>query len=98
MVKLYDVAIKNQSHTTGCREFHFKTDEERRNFHDAYFTTFMLWQTSQWKHTIAIRTLYNIPYFKDCNIPWTNERLYDYFDLTPEEIAFVESEIKKMNI
>lgn len=43
MSKRYEVAIKNQSHTTGCREFHFKTDEERRNFHDAYFTTFMLW-------------------------------------------------------
>ena len=33
-------------------------------------------------------------FMHDYTHPWTDDDLYKYFNLTPEEIAIIESEIK----
>ena len=38
-----------------------------------------------WKYT---------PWLDDYTHPWTDEDLYKYFELTDDEIAVIESEIK----
>ena len=35
-----------------------------------------------------------LPWLGDYTHEWTDEMLYEYFNLTPEEIAAIESEIK----
>ena len=34
------------------------------------------------------------PWLGDYTHPWTDDDLYKYFNLTPEEIAIIEDEIK----
>ena len=35
-----------------------------------------------------------LPYMPTYTHPWTDEQLYQYFGLTPEEIDIIEQEIK----
>ena len=38
----------------------------------------------------------NFIWLPDYAHPWTDEMLYEYFNLTPEEIATIESEINEV--
>lgn len=72
--------------------FRFSTDDEAINF----FKTFDLKVMRYIKHKISSvhLTPFNLlPYLDDYTHPWTDEMLYQYFDLTQEEINEIESSI-----
>ena len=46
----------------------------------------------------AMRGVYQFVPMQDFSKPWTDEELYKKYNLTDEEIAFIESMIKPMNI
>lgn len=66
----------------------FKSQKEKDNFREVYKNSFI----QKWlraKNSPRIRVL-TCGYEK----AWTDEDLYKYFDLTPEEVATIEQEIK----
>ena len=88
---------------TGCKHFNendelplsikFKSQEEANNFESSTKTKVYKYALSHMKmdqHTPFI----GLPYLGDYTHPWTDKDLYEYFNLTPEEISIIESEIK----
>ena len=60
------------------------------------FFRFLLSQ-QMYSHSITKETYAFIPIL-DMNITWTDEKLYKKYDLTKEEIAFIESTIRPMGV
>ena len=86
--------IKDDKKKVG-KVLYFNSENERQNFIDSLDTKFMTWY---WK-TFVVENGDNklVNYFfrmKDYSKPWTDADLYEYFNLTPEEIKIVENEIK----
>ena len=54
----------------------------------------MLKKTSQ----MAAASVYSFVPIQDFSKPWTDEELYAKYGLTDEEIAFIESMIKPMDL
>ena len=85
---------------TGCKQFtendelpcsiRFDTEEEAHNFEDSTKTKFYKYALSSMKidqHTPFI----GLPFLPTYKKQWTNEDLYEYFNLTPEEIKEIEN-------
>ncbi len=46
----------------------------------------------------ALKKVYSLVPLQDFSKPWTDEELYAKYDLTAEEIAFIDSMIKPMDL
>ena len=71
----------------------FNTTNEAQNFYDSFFTSFYTWLCNI-THINQNLNPGLLPWLGDYTRPWTDKDLYEYFDLTLEEIAIIESEIK----
>ena len=74
----------------------FTSENERRNFYDSLFTTFMkfLIVTCRDGQT-AGSCYYAIPVMDDYSQPWTDERFKEFFKLTDEEWKYIEETMAK---
>jgi SAM-dependent methyltransferase len=52
-----------------------------------------LMRTAKWNGFVNTTMLRNLPML-DCTHSWTNEQIYEHFNLTPEEIAYIEATVK----
>ena len=71
----------------------FATKEERDNFYDSWNTKTLRWMFNAMKVDVNVRSNL-LPWLDDYTHPWTDEDLYQYFELTDDEIRIIESEIK----
>ena len=71
----------------------FATENERRNFYDAMMLKAMIYINHLWKSDQHVNMQY-IPWLGDYTSLWTNERLYKYFNLTDDEIKYIEDTCK----
>lgn len=73
----------------------FDTEKERKNFYDSINTTFFKY----WVSYVKISKNFNydryLPFMEDYTEPWTNERFYVYFNITPEEQKIIEETMAK---
>ena len=68
----------------------FNTENEAINFENSLKTTFyhyLVYCLKTDQHT----PFKFLPFMNDYTKPWTNERFYNYFNLTPDEIKIVEN-------
>ena len=72
---------------------YFNTVDEAKNFIDWSNTKTIKYFVKQ---LIVDQNIYTqfLPWLDDYTHPWTDEDLYKYFELTDDEIAIIESEIK----
>ena len=72
---------------------YFDTENEKENFIKCYNTKFMkrFLQTLKSGKTTPIGLL---PFMPTYAHPWNDEMLYEYFDLTPEQVNIIEQDIK----
>lgn len=71
----------------------FNSREERDNFYDSYNTKTLRYLFSVTK-TSAYNNVSFLPWLGNYTRPWTDKDLYEYFDLTPEEIEEIESTVQ----
>ena len=71
----------------------FNTVVEAQNFYDSFFTKFYTWLCNITKAQQHLNPGL-LPWLGDYTHAWTDKDLYEYFNLTPEEIAIIESEIQ----
>ena len=71
----------------------FNTTTEAQNFYDSFFTKFYTWLCNITKAQQHLNPRL-LPWLGDYTHLWTDKDLYEYFNLTPEEIAIIEDEIK----
>ena len=74
----------------------FNTINEAQNFYNSFFTKFYTWLCNITKMQQNLKAEL-LPWLDDYTHPWTDEDLYEYFNLTPEEINIIESEINETN-
>lgn len=93
--KTYERALQVKDHNISSQHCNptFDTDEERKNFYDSTFLKLHKYIVKCWKTDIRVIYKY-LPWLSDYTHPWTDEMLYEYFDLTEDEIKEIESEIK----
>ena len=84
-----------KSKKTSCRQHtvNFETEEESINFFNSLQTKFYKFINVCIKRDMEIPWQY-APWLDDYTHPWTDEDLYKYFELTDDEIAIIEDEIK----
>ena len=71
----------------------FKTVVEAQNFYDIFFTKFYTWLCNITKAQQHLNPGL-LPWLGDYAHEWADKDLYEYFNLTPEEISIIESEIQ----
>ena len=74
---------------------YFSTKEEAENFIKWSDTKTIKYFVKQIVVDQHIYTDY-LPFMPDYTHSWTDEMLYEYFNLTPEEIAIIESEVNEV--
>jgi site-specific DNA-methyltransferase (adenine-specific) len=88
--------ICNQSYLV-IGPFHDKTEcENVMSYISTKFFRFMVLQKKNAQH--AMRGVYQFVPQQDFSKPWTDEELYKKYHLTKEEIEFIESMIKPMDL
>ena len=76
----------------------FNTEEEARNCLSYIKTKFFRALLFFNRHSLNLsQSSFNLIPLQDFSKPWTDEELYKKYDLTKEEIAFIESMIKPMD-
>ena len=70
----------------------FETQEESENFFDYCHTKFVKACNVNVKTNMRWPG-YAIPFMPTYSHPWTDEMLYEYFGLTPEQVSIIENEI-----
>ena len=85
--------------TIGCTdENHFFNEEECKNIISYMTTKFFRYLVSLIKKTQhSPKMVYQCVPMQDFSKPWTDEELYAKYNLTDEEIAFIDSMIKPMD-
>ena len=77
----------------------FKNIEETQNCCDYFKTKFVRFLVLQAITSIHLtKSVFIFVPLQDFSKPWTDEELYQKYDLTDEEIAFIESMIKPMDL
>ena len=95
--KEWDVAknVKASSETNGYVIMSFDTEAEMKNFYDSLFLKLYKWLVKNIKTTAATAQYIKfVPVLPTYIHPWTDEMLYEYFDLTEDEIKEIEKSIK----
>ena len=87
-----DVA-KSKKTSCGHRTVNFETEDESINFFNSLQTKFYKFINVCIKRDMHVHWKY-APWLGDYTHPWTDEDLYKYFELTDDEIAIIEDEIK----
>lgn len=98
----YDIAC-NSAKTGMCNTFIFnKNENERKHLFKSFFTNFYKYLNLQTKS--SMRVVHELPFMGDCINPrtclkgyeseWTDQDFYKFFNLTPEEIATIETTMK----
>ena len=82
--------VKPKAENTNIK---FRTKEERDNFYDSWNTKCLRWFFNKQKVDIHVHPQF-LPYLVDYTHKWTDKDLYEYFNLTPEEIAIIESDMQ----
>jgi len=72
----------------------FGTEAEAQNFYDSWKTTFCRWLCRRFLFDQHI-VLSFLPFMQDYSQPWTDERFYKYFNITPEEQKVIENTMEK---
>jgi len=73
----------------------FDSEKERRYFYDSLFTNFYKYVISHFRTNINVTEYLDyMPFLPTYKKPWTDADLYEYFDLTPEEIKEIENAIR----
>lgn len=79
--------------------FFVKSESEAKSVENYLHTRFFRFLVSLRKITQhATRSTYTWVPIQDFSEPWTDEKLYKKYDLTEEEIAFIESMIRPMDL
>ena len=77
----------------------FKYEQEARNLMTYIQTKFFRFMVMLLKNTQhALKKVYSLVPQQDFSKPWTDAELYEKYGLTDEEIAFIESMIKPMEL
>ena len=77
----------------------FRSKQESQNAISYMLTKFFRFLVLLKKNTQhATKTAYSFVPFQDFSEPWTDEKLYAKYDLSLEEIAFIESMIRPMDV
>ena len=77
----------------------FKSEEEMNNAYSYYRTKFFRSMVAICKHDqSAAQKVYRFVPIQDWSKPWTDEELYKKYHLTDDEINFIESMIKPMDV
>lgn len=71
----------------------FNTEEEIKNMYDTLFTKFYKYFIFNMRTDYNLNMIYFLPLL-DFTKKWTDEMLYEYFNLTEDEIKMIENEIK----
>ena len=71
----------------------FETEEDSINFFNSLQTKFYIFINVCIKRDMHVHWKY-APWLGDYTHPWNDEDLYQYFELTDDEIKIIESEIK----
>ena len=71
----------------------FNTETEAENFYKSFFTPFYAWLCNI-THSQQNLSPELLPYLDDYTHEWTDEMLYEFFELTEDEIKAIESEVK----
>ena len=87
-----DVA-KSKKTSCGHRTVNFETEDESINFFNSLQTKFYKFINICIKRDMNVHWKY-APWLGDYTHSWTDEDLYKYFELTDDEIAIIEDEIK----
>ncbi len=75
----------------------FEGEKEAINVSNYICTKFFRFLVSILKNTQnAYKKVYSLVPMQDFSHPWTDEMLYKKYDLTQDEIAFIESMIRPM--
>ena len=85
--------VKSDKISSGHFTVNFKTEDESINFFNSLQTKFYKFINICIKRDMHIPWKYT-PWLCDYTYPWTDADLYKYFELTEDEIAIIESEIK----
>ena len=88
--------ICTQSYLIACPSFNRKFAENTYDYLQTKFVRFLILQTLVGMN-ISISNFIFVPW-QDFSKPWTDEELYAKYGLTDEEIAFIESMIKPMDL
>lgn len=87
---------RNRNKDRPCGGIKFATMEEAENFVSYTNTKFFIsWLRAF--HTNSRYILSEYPFLPTYKKPWTDEQLYEYFDLTPKEIEEIENAIQYYN-
>lgn len=87
--------VKASSETNGYVIMAFDTEAEMKNFYDSLFLKLYKWLVKNIKTTAATAQYIKfVPVLPDYTHHWTDEMLYEYFDLTEDEVNEIEQEIK----
>ena len=73
-----------------------KEDENLRDYLSTKFVRFLVGQIAVSQH--ITKGCFSFVPIQDFSKPWTDEELYAKYGLTDEEIAFIESMIKPMEL
>ena len=84
---------KSTKASSGHRTANFATEKEAINFFNSLCTKFYRFINKCIKLDMNVPWRY-APYLGDYTHPWTDKDLYEYFNLTPEEIAIIEGKIQ----
>ena len=92
--KVYETALTVQANgsTSVYVKLSFDTEKERRNFYDSLFTKFYKYLIGNMRTgTSNCIFAHFLPFMEDYTEPWTDQRLYEYFNLTEDEIKTIEN-------
>lgn len=90
------LAVKYGKRPQDVNTLAFDTENERKNFYDSTFTIFYKFLISLCRDgQTATSCYYALPVMDDYTEPWTDERFYQFFNITKEEQAFIEETMKK---
>ena len=70
------------------RWLNFKTQEEAENCFNLFFTKFWKWLVKSTRTSCNLNK--TLPFMPTYAHPWTDEMLYEYFNLTPEQVKEIE--------
>jgi hypothetical protein len=86
--------LSKRDEGTVVKFFNFSTANEASNFYDAAFLKLNRFIKKVGFSSKTSTGNFNLlPYLGDYTHPWTDTDLYEYFNLTPEEIQEIENEV-----
>lgn len=88
-------SVQASSETNDYIIIAFDTEAEMKNFYNSLFLKLYMWLVKNIKTTAATAQYIKfVPVLPTYAHPWTDEQLYEYFDLNEEEVEIIEKEIK----